>query len=168
MSPKFDKNRSIRVDSLFFNEDGTIRKVTPTLRGVGVSDATKEIQVDRYSSISDNGASIAFLDSLNTFKGWKTVFNKMNAWVQYNVVDFGSKKLKSVQVKAVSQSGGTLQIRLDKADGTLLAEVKIPGGRDWTTVKTRVTKFQKGIHNLVLISKDGNPVEIDWIQFLKK
>jgi len=165
LSPKFDKNRSIRVDSLFFNEDGTIRKVTPTLRGVGVSYATKEIQVDRYSSISDNGASIAFLDSLNTFKGWKTVFNGKDAWIQYNVVDFGSKKLKSVQVKAVSQLGGTLQIRLDKADGTLLAEVKIPGGMDWTTVKKRITKFQKGIHNLVLISKDGNPVEIDWIKF---
>ena len=29
LSPKFDKNRSIRVDSLFFNEDGTIRKVIP-------------------------------------------------------------------------------------------------------------------------------------------
>jgi len=26
-SPEFDKNRSIRVDSLFFNEDGTIQKV---------------------------------------------------------------------------------------------------------------------------------------------
>ncbi len=34
-SPKFDKSRSICIDSLFFNEDGTIQKVTPTLRGVG-------------------------------------------------------------------------------------------------------------------------------------
>ena len=76
LSPKFDKNRSIRVDSLFFNEDGTIRKVIPTLRGVGLTDATKEIQVDRYSSISDKGASIAFLDSLNTFKGWKTILHE--------------------------------------------------------------------------------------------
>jgi beta-xylosidase len=37
LSPKFDKNRSIRADSLFFNEDGTIRKVSPTLRGVGIT-----------------------------------------------------------------------------------------------------------------------------------
>jgi hypothetical protein len=166
LSPKFDKNRSIRVDSLFFNEDGTIRKVTPTLRGVGLTDATKEIQVDRFSSISEKGTSIAFLDSLNTFKGWKTVFSGKDAWIKYNVIDFGSKKLKSVQVKAVSQKGGTLQIRLDKADGTLLAEVKIPEGLDWTTVKTRIVKVQKGIHNLVLILKDANPAEVDWIQFL--
>ena len=35
LSPKFDKNRSVRIDSLFFNEDGKIQKVNPTLRGVG-------------------------------------------------------------------------------------------------------------------------------------
>ena len=51
-SPEFDKNRSARVDSLFFNPDGTIQKVTPTLRGVGITDARKEIQLDRYSRLS--------------------------------------------------------------------------------------------------------------------
>ncbi len=35
LSPHFDKNRSVRIDSLFFNEDGTIKKVIPTIRGVG-------------------------------------------------------------------------------------------------------------------------------------
>ena len=38
-SPNFDKARSIRLDSLFFNSDGTIKKVIPTLRGVGLTDA---------------------------------------------------------------------------------------------------------------------------------
>src|SRR5690606_3064761 len=33
LSPSFDKNRSMRADSLSFNADGTIRKVIPTLRG---------------------------------------------------------------------------------------------------------------------------------------
>src|SRR4051812_12423569 len=42
-SPKFDKARSVRADSLFFNDDGTIRKVIPTLRGVGLTDAGREI-----------------------------------------------------------------------------------------------------------------------------
>ena len=46
-SPKFDKNRSICIDSLFFNRDGTIQKVTPTLRGVGATSATEKISVLR-------------------------------------------------------------------------------------------------------------------------
>jgi hypothetical protein len=166
-SPNFDKNRSVKVDSLFFNSDGTIRKVIPTLRGVGITDALKKIDIDRYSQISNEGVSVAFLDTLNTFNGWKTILDKQNAWIQYNTVDFGNKKLKSVRVEALSQTGGILQIRIDKADGILLAEVKIPKGTGWNTVDTRLSKYQKGIHNLVVVLKDNNPVEADWIRFVK-
>jgi hypothetical protein len=166
LSPKFDKNRSVRIDSLFFNEDGTIQKVTPTFRGVGVTSALKNIEIDRYSHKSETGASVAFLDTINTYNGWMTILDSQNSWISYNTVDFGSKEFGSVQVKASSQTGGTLQIRLDKADGTLLAEVKIPESTGWNTVYTPLLKFQKGIHNLVVVLKDNNPVEIDWIKFI--
>jgi hypothetical protein len=165
LSPKFDKNRSVRIDSLFFNPDGTIKKVIPTFRGVGITSALQKIEIDRYSSISQEGVSVAFLDANNTFKGWKTILSKQSAWIRYNAVDFGSKKLKSVQVKTMSQTGSTLQVRLDKADGTLLAEVKVPKGTAWNTVSARMLKYQKGIHNLVVVLRDANLVEIDWIQF---
>jgi hypothetical protein len=166
LSPKFDKNRSVRIDSLFFNEDCTIQKVTPTFRGVGVTCALKNIEIDRYSHKSETGASVAFLDTINTFNGWKTILDSQNSWISYNTVDFGSKELGSVQVKASSQAGGTLQICLNNADGTLLAEVKIPESTGWNTVDTPLLKFQKGIHNLVVVLKDNNPVEIDWIKFI--
>jgi hypothetical protein len=165
LSPKFDKNRSVRIDSLFFNPDGTIRKVTPTFRGVGVTSALQKIEIDRYSQISNKGASVTFIDTLNTFNGWKTILDKQNAWIQYNTIDFGNKKPKSVQVKAFSQTGGTLQIRLDRANGILLSEVKIPDVTGWKTVDVRFSKYQKGIHNLVVVLKDNNPVEVDWIRF---
>ena len=163
-SPKFDKNRSIRVDSLFFNTDGTIQKVTPTLRGVGVSSATNKIEIDRYSSKSEIGSVVALLDSVNTFNGWKTILNSKSAWVQYNAVDFGKQKLKTFQVRALSEKGATLEIRLDKADGPVVAEVKVPKSADWNTVEAKVSKFQAGIHNLIVVVKDS-PVEIDWVRF---
>lgn len=62
-SPNFDKNRSICADSLFFDADGSIRKVIPTLRGVGQTLASGNIQLDRYADISKTGASIVFLDT---------------------------------------------------------------------------------------------------------
>lgn len=164
-SPKFDKNRSVKIDSLFFNSDGSIRKIIPTKRGVGVTGASQKIEIDRYSLICQDGVSVVFLDSDNSFKGWEAILSKQNAWIMYNAVDFGSKKLKSVQVKALSQTGGTLQIRLDNADGILLAEVKIPIGEGWNTVDTLLSKYRKGIHNLVVVLKDNNPVEVDWISF---
>lgn len=166
-SPKFDKNRSTRIDSLFFNADGTIRKVIPTLRGVGLADASNPLQFDRYSGKSENGVAIAFLDTLNKFAGWKTVLSAKGAWIQFNAVDFGSKgkKYKSVKVRAASETGGVVQIRLDSADGKLISEVTIPKGKEMTEVKARLTSLQKGVKNLVVVLKDSNPVEVDWLSF---
>jgi hypothetical protein len=163
-SPKFDKNRSICIDSLFFNTDGTIQKVIPTLRGVGLTIATNKIEIDRYSSISGAGATVAFIDTLDTFKGWKTMLESKNAWVKYNAVDFGGKKMKKVEVMVKSVNGGTIQVRLNKVDGPVIAEVTIPKSTDWKTVEAKVSKLQSGIQNLVLVLKDS-PVEIDWLQF---
>ena len=166
LSPEFDKARSVRVDSLFFNDDGTIRKVTPTLRGVGVTGASQKIQIDRYSLISDSGASIAFLDTTDTFGGWKAILDRKGAWIRYNRVEFGSEKPGSVRVRATSQPGGTLQIHLDQPDGPVLSEIKIPDGVGWKTVDSDVPGFQPGIHHLVVELTGDHPVEIDWIRFL--
>jgi hypothetical protein len=166
-SPKFDKNRSVCIDSLFFNEDGTIRKVIPTNRGVGITSALEKIEIDRYSQTSPTGVSVEFLDSASPFRGWKAVLKEKNSWIAYNAVDFGKKKLKTVQINAFSQTGETLQIHLDKTDGILLAEVIIPKDAAFNIVNTRLSKYQKGIHNLVLVLKDNGSVDVDWVQFIK-
>jgi hypothetical protein len=164
-SPKFDKNRSVCIDSLFFNNDGTIRKVIPTLRGVGVTNASQKIEIDRYSSISKTGVSVEFIDTLNTFKGWKATLHSRDAWIQYNAVDFGEKRVKSVQINALSEKGDILQVRLDNYTGKLISRIKIPGDKKWNIVKAKVTGYLPGIHNLVVLSECGYPVEIDWMQF---
>lgn len=164
-SPNFDKARSVRVDSLFFNDDGTIRKVIPTFRGVGLTKATSEIQIDRYSKISDDGVAIDFLDTTNRFKGWKTIFNKAGSWLQYNSVDFGKRPLKNVLVKAASKNGAVLQLRIESIDGPVVAEIKIPKSEEWKTVKLPAKKFLVGVQNLFVVSKDGSPAEVDWIKF---
>jgi hypothetical protein len=164
-SPAFDKARSIRADSLFFNTDGTIQKVTPTYRGIGVTNANTQIQIDRYSRISDKGASIAFLDTANRFQGWKAVLENATAWVQYNSVEFGKKKHTSVTVRAFSAAGGTLQIRVQGINGPVLAEIPITAGNAWQVVKASLLQFKPGLQNLVVILKDTNQIAIDWISF---
>ena len=164
-SPRFDKARSIRADSLFFKSDGTIKKVIPTLRGIGLTNAGKEIQIDRYSAISNEGIAIDFIDTTNRFAGWNTIFNKPGAWVQYNSIDFGTKSLKTVVVNAMSETGGTVQIRRGSIDGFVVAEVNIPKSTEWKTVKTTVPKFTTGVQNLFVMLKDDKTVTVDWIKF---
>lgn len=164
-SPKFDKNRSVKVDSLFFNADGTIRKVIPTLRGVGFVNASNEIQIDRYSRICDKGILVEFIDKMDTFKGWKTVFAAKDAWIQFNAVDFAKKKYKSVVVKAISKTGGSIVVHLNSIDGPVVATVNVPKGNDWQTLKVSASKLKSGVQNLVVSSANNNPVEVDWIRF---
>ncbi|UOQ52356.1 family 43 glycosylhydrolase [Hymenobacter cellulosivorans] len=165
LSPAFDKNRSVRMDSLFFEPNGAIRKVVPTLRGVGLTDARQKIQLDRYSRLSSRGASIAFLDPANAFQGWKTVFADNQGWVQYNGVAFGKLALKTVTLRVQAAAGATVQLRTDGATGPMLAQVAVPKGDQWQEVKAPVAAFKPGTHALVVSSKTNTPVAIDWVKF---
>lgn len=163
-SPNFDKNRSVRADSLFFKDDGTIRKVIPTLRGVGVSIASKKIQIDRFSAKSEAGVRVEFLDSLNKFEGWKTVFDATDSWVRYNSVLF-SKAPGYINVKARSETGGTLVISTANAPKKIIATVKIPKENTWHVVRTKVLSASTGIKDLVVKFKGNGNAEVDWISF---
>ena len=165
LSPKFDKNRSVCIDSLFFNADGTIRKVKPTLRGVGLTKATEEIQLDRYSRVSNKGISIEFNDSLNYFGGWKTVFKEKNAWIQYNSVDFGFHNFKWINVRCQSKNTGVLRLSLDNINDPVSAKIKIPADIGWKTVRVKISGIKRGIHNLILVNDGDKPIEVDWVSF---
>ena len=162
-SPEFDKNRSVRADSLTFNPDGTIQLVTPTLRGVGITDAGKAIQLDRYSAISQEGASIDYINQANKFDGWKVLFNHKDAWVSYNRVDFGNQEWQKVDARVLSSAGGTLGVY---ANGKMIAEIEVPASvSEWKTLSVPVEVAQAGIQDLRVSLVKGNDVQLDWIRF---
>jgi hypothetical protein len=164
LSPAFDKARSIRADSLFFNEDGAIRKVTPTLRGIGVTPARSHLQIDRYSALSQD-ATIDFVDTANRFDGWKVLFSQSGAWVQYNSVEFGRSSPASVQLKVTSPQASKLEIRLDDANGPVIAQIQIPKENAWKLIKAPLQAGVKGQHHLIVTLKEGSGTALDWIQF---
>lgn len=162
-SPEFDKNRSVRADSLTFNPDGTIQLVTPTLRGVGITDAGKAIQLDRYSAISQEGASIDYINQVNKFDGWKVLFNHKDAWVSYNRVDFGNQEWQKVDARVLSSAGGTLGVY---ANEKMIAEIEVPASvSEWKTLSVPVEVAQAGIQDLRVSLVKGNDVQLDWIRF---
>jgi hypothetical protein len=115
--------------------------------------------------LSESGAAIDFLDTLNRFKGWKTTFTSAGAWAQYNSVDFGKKSVKVVTINAQSEKGGTVQLRLNSINGPLLAEVKIAPGNTWVATKKTISTSQNGVQHLFIVSKTDSPVAIDWVSF---
>ena len=163
LSPNFDKNRSIRVDSLNFNADGTIQKVIPTFRGVGVTNATSLIQLDRYTQLSTSGASIDFLDSTKTFDGWKINLDKPNAWVRYNAVQFNSPK--TLEVRVLASTSGELQLCLDNENGPVVATINVAKKDSWQLVSTKVQGLKNSKHDLVLKLKSNASLSVDWVRF---
>lgn len=162
-SPEFDKNRSVRIDSLFFNADGTIQKVIPTLRGVGITKARSRIQIDRYSQISPTGVSISFINNSNKFEGWKSVFTRKKAWIRYNRVDFGKEPVATIRVRAKSEKGATLL--LSTSEGSRIGQISIPKSSDWMEVTTTVKNAPTGICDLQCSLFKGGQVEVDWLGF---
>ena len=163
LSPSFDKRRSIRADKLFFDADGTIRKVVPTLRGVGIVSADREIHIDRYSQAQD--VAISFLDDANPHAGWKTTFTGSHSSVRFNEVDFGRGGRMGIEARVKAAGAGTLEIRLDQADGPVLGRVQVGPGADWTVEKSAAKKIPRGVHDLVVTQAGAGPVEVDWISF---
>ncbi|MGI6046486.1 MAG: family 43 glycosylhydrolase [Petrimonas sp.] len=167
-SPHFDKNRSVRIDSVRFNSDGTIQKVIPTLRGVGITDARKEINIDRYTSISsDTTVVVTFINPANKFEGWKTIFNKKDAWVRYNNVDFGMGGLKKVILRVHSFRGGNLVLYVGgKGDRTqLIAKTEIPPSGKWSILDFNLSGKVKGTQDLFVTLEGSNSVQVDWLRF---
>ena len=157
-SPHFDKNRSARIDRVFFNEDGTIQEVVPTYRGVGPVKASSKVHIDRYSSIE--GARIEYVDTTDYFKGWKTVFAKSGDNVCFNDLDFGRKAPKTVSLRVKAQAGGRLALTAGET-----AEFDIPHSAEWVEVTCRMPFKVKNMHNIKVRLVSDTEIEIDWITF---
>lgn len=159
-SPSFDKNRSICCDSLTFNADGTIQKVIPTLRGVGITDARKPVQIDRYSAIG-GGAHIEFHDTLNTFQGWKTIFPGNGAWVSYNKIELKDGGATNVCVKIKSTAKSNLLLELS---GKTKINLPMPSTEGkWLEVNVPIKQVVAGVYDLKLTLKSKGEVEVDWV-----
>ena len=160
-SPNFDKNRSVRIDRVTFNEDGTINPVTPTLRGVGLVKAESMIQVDRYSDAFE--ASVEYHDTTNYFAGWYLTLAKEGSWSTFNDVDSGFYTPAEAVVRARSGQGGAFRIVVD---GKTVSEVEVPAGSAWSEVKAPVSGDLSGVRNLRFELVRG-ALDIDWIRFAK-
>lgn len=157
-SPHFDKNRSARIDRVFFNDDGTIQEVVPTLRGVGSVKATSIVHLDRYSSI--DGARIEYVDTADYFKGWKTVFAKAGDNVCFNELDFGRKSPKDITLCVKAPEGGRIALTAGNT-----AEFNIPSCEEWIEITCRMPFKVKNMHNIKVRLVSDTEIEIDWITF---
>ena len=179
-SPRDDKRRSVCIEKLYFNPDGTIQEVKPTMRGVGINQATEKIDVARFSAASADVTS-QLIDTVNTFRGFEANLPVKGSWMKYTDVDFTNLSDGYVIVSAKAAGNTKFFIRENTANGKVIAEIEMtvkpetPEGmpamfrRDfsnqWLSLTAPLNYTPKGVANLVITCEGDAGVSIDWVQF---
>jgi len=128
--------------------------------GVGQYDCSKNIQAEWYFAASD-GTKKQELDS-----GFVVSNITNNAYLFYpRILNVAAKAAISIQVSSAN-SGGTIEVRQDKANGKLLGKIEIPKTGSLSTYQTVTTnlKTKEGLTNLFLVYKGvkSSVANIDW------
>ena len=179
-SPRDDKRRSVCIEKLYFNADGTIKEVKPTMRGVGINKATEKIEIDRFSAAS-NDVTTQLIDTINTFRSYEATLPVKGSWMKYNDIDFSCITDGYVIVKAKASENTKFFIREKAANGKIIAKVDLtvkpeaPAGmpamfrRDfsnqWLSLTAPLEYTPKGVTDLVITVEGDAGISVDNVQF---
>ena len=184
-SPSDDKRRSVQIDKLYFNPDGTIQEVKKTMRGVGINKATEKIEIDRYSSAS-NDVTTELIDTVNTFRSYQATLPAKGSWLCYKDIDFSCLTDAYLLVNVKATDNTEFCIREKTATGKILARIKLtvkpeePAGaaanpmmarfrRDlrnqWLTQTAALEYVPKGITDLVVTNEGDGSLSVDFVRF---
>ena len=179
-SPKDDKRRSVQIERLYFNPDGTIQEVKKTMRGVGINQATEKIEIDRYSSASSD-VTTELIDTVNTFRSYQANLTQKGSWIKYNDIDFSCITDGYLIVNAKASGNTKFYIREKSANGKIIAKFDMtvkpetPAGtpamfrRDfsnqWLTQSAVLEYTPKGVTDLVVTVEGDAGISIDYVQF---
>ncbi len=158
--------RSVCLDRLYFNSDGTIAVVTPTTAGVSALKnqtpytTMKSVTMAKESGIQTETCSEGGLDVTNIQNGY---------WIQVRNLDFGSGASAFNARVASAGSGGNIQIRLDSTTGTIVGTCAVTGSggaQTWKTVSCAVTGAT-GLHDVFFVFTGGSGTlfNFEWYSF---
>jgi hypothetical protein len=181
MSKHYER-RSICLEKLTYNADGTIQKL-PFWSTTGVKQLGTLIPYNRTEA-----EKMAFSEGLKTqlatewernipWNKGKKVADRLYVtsihngdYLKVQGVDF-SNGATSVDVNVASLSGGKIEIHTDKIDGPLLATISINTfgeGDIWKTVTAPANNI-KGVHDLFFVFRGEKDLfNFDWWQFKSK
>jgi hypothetical protein len=161
----FYERRSVDMDEIIYNEDGTIKTLSywseNGSEAVGTINPFKRVEAE----------TMAWSEGVKSDKNNKTgVFITQidnNDFIEVRAVNF-EKAAKSFQISAASVAGGKIEIHLDNKEGELIGtcDIKNTGNLDvWKVFKSKVKKVT-GLHTVFLVFKGNEKMfNLDWWKF---
>ena len=179
---KHNERRSICVEKMAYNDDGTIQKV-PWWSTKGVSqigNLNPYIRTEAETMAFSEGLKTEFATEWEPNTPWnkeKKIADRLfvtaihnGDYIKVQGVDF-SKGTISVDVSVASLSGGKIEIHTDKIDGSILGTINVrtSGEGDlWRTINSSVKNI-KGVHDLFFVFRGEKDLfNFDWWKFNAK
>jgi alpha-galactosidase len=141
--------RSVCVDELSFNADGSVPEVTPTKQGPAQAD-----YLNPYKSVEAETICLAGgVETRPCSEGGIEVYDIDGGdYIKVKGVDFGSGA-SVFEARVASENGGTIELRLGSVSGRQVGACLVPpasGERKWQDVSCDVDGAS-GLHDLYLV-----------------
>jgi len=160
-------HRSVCIDEMTFNPDGSIVPMTMTKAGVPpVATLNPYQRVEAETIAWESGVKT----DQNTNVGVYVTKIHDGAYIKVLNVDFGSQGAGKFQASVASAAdGGAMELRLDSETGPVIGTltVKATGGADQWQTQACAVSTPKGVHDLVLrFTGDAvTGLNFDWWKF---
>lgn len=159
--------RSVCVEEVAFNHDGSIPLITPTREGIREPLA----HLNPYQRVE--AETIAWSEGLktagNAMEGVRLTRIDDGDYLCVRSVDFGKGAKRFMAALAGTWTEGLIELRLDGVDGTLIGSCAVGSKGQDGVWKSQTCKIQgaKGVHDLYLVfrGKGASTLEMDWWQF---
>lgn len=146
-------HRSLCLDALNYNANGSIQLVTPTTNGLPqLKNMNPYVRVEaetiaQQSGIATEACVEGGMNVTNIFSG---------NWIMLRGVDFTSAGATNFTARIASAGpGGNVELHLDATNGTLIGNCAVlftGGWQTWASVSTTVSNITaRGVHNLYLL-----------------
>lgn len=159
-------NRSMAVEEMHFNADGTIQPVKATKTGVKALCTMNPFERQQAETI-------------NRAHGIQVVGNEKTGVYVTDIdggdsirvanIDFGTGEAASITLRIASEKdGGRIYVRQDGAKGKILAtyDVKSTGGaKAWQEISIPLKSVPKGVHAMTFTFSGTNVCNFDWWRF---
>ncbi len=162
-------NRSMAVEEMHFNADGTIKPITATRKGVKALH-TMSPYIPQQAETLNAAVGISVVGNEDT--GVYVTGIHAGDSMRVANLDFGTEGAKSITLRVASANGkGTLVIRQDNAKGKVLARIPVAatgGDNVWAEQTTDLTAIPTGTHaiHFSFSGTDTQPLfNWDWWQF---
>ena len=133
--------RSTHIDSMSFDEDGNILPIKGTYEGISQLETLDPYKTIEAETIAWNkGIKVADINDSNANRELTSLDD--GDWTSVAGADFGEEGTDKFTARVKSEKGGSIEVRLDSPQGSLIGTLEVPAGtNEYTDLSTEITKI---------------------------